>query len=177
LLTHLLLLLLLLLQASLADHRVPDYVAEDPLIKVMGVTRDQVVEALQSVGFSDDLLVSKSPTRIGLMTLAHVKLWRSCGNELAAVDWLQRRPAGECESTTFTSLNLVRLLLMCGCARLCGELRHAVRLFLLIVVDVVTAQANRSMQSLVAIYWYECCLFSHACCILLHLFTCATRPS
>jgi hypothetical protein len=51
-------LLLPLLQASLADHRVPDYVAEDPLIKVMGVTREQVVEALQSVGFSDDLLVS-----------------------------------------------------------------------------------------------------------------------
>uniref|UniRef100_A0A383W2Z9 Elongation factor 3 n=1 Tax=Tetradesmus obliquus TaxID=3088 RepID=A0A383W2Z9_TETOB len=44
------------IQASLADHRVPDYVAEDPLIKVMGVTRDQVVEALLSVGFSDDLL-------------------------------------------------------------------------------------------------------------------------
>jgi hypothetical protein len=60
-LTHLLL-LLLLLQASLADHRVPDYVAEDPLIKVMGVTRDQVVEALQSVGFSDDLLVSEAAT-------------------------------------------------------------------------------------------------------------------
>jgi hypothetical protein len=55
---HVNLLLLLLLQASLADHRVPDYVAEDPLIKVMGVTREQVVEALQSVGFSDDLLVS-----------------------------------------------------------------------------------------------------------------------
>jgi hypothetical protein len=36
---------------------VPDYVAEDPLIKVMGVTREQVVEALQAVGFSDDLLV------------------------------------------------------------------------------------------------------------------------
>lgn len=49
---------LLLLQASLADLRVPDYVAEDPLIKVMGVTRDQVVEALQEVGFTDDLLVS-----------------------------------------------------------------------------------------------------------------------
>jgi hypothetical protein len=46
------------LQASLADLHVPDYVAEDPLIKGMGVTRDQVVEALQGVGFSDDLLVS-----------------------------------------------------------------------------------------------------------------------
>jgi hypothetical protein len=45
-------------QASLADYKVPDYVAEDPLIKVMGVTRDQVVAALQSVGFSDELLVS-----------------------------------------------------------------------------------------------------------------------
>lgn len=47
------------LQASLADHKVPDYVAEDPLIKGMGVTRDQVVEALASVGFSEDLLVRR----------------------------------------------------------------------------------------------------------------------
>lgn len=44
-------------QASLADLRVPDYIAEDPLIKAMGVTRDQVVEALRAVGFTDDLLV------------------------------------------------------------------------------------------------------------------------
>jgi hypothetical protein len=44
-------------QASLADLRVPDYIAEDPLIKAMGVTRDQVVEALKAVGFTDDLLV------------------------------------------------------------------------------------------------------------------------
>jgi hypothetical protein len=62
----LLLLLLLLLQASLADHRVPDYVAEDPLIKVMGVTREQVVEALQSVGFSEDLLVR----RLGFISIS-----------------------------------------------------------------------------------------------------------
>jgi len=44
------------IQASLADFHVPDYVAEDPLIKSMGVTRDQVVAALTSVGFTDDLL-------------------------------------------------------------------------------------------------------------------------
>jgi hypothetical protein len=37
---------------------VPDYIAEDPLIKAMGVTRDQVVDALRAVSFTDDLLVS-----------------------------------------------------------------------------------------------------------------------
>lgn len=52
-------------QASLADYKVPDYVAEDPLIKVMGVTRDQVVTALQSVGFSDELLVRPGQGRKG----------------------------------------------------------------------------------------------------------------
>jgi hypothetical protein len=36
---------------------VPDYIAEDPLIQAMGVTKDQVVAALQKVGFTDDLLV------------------------------------------------------------------------------------------------------------------------
>lgn len=46
------------LQASLANLRVPDYIAEDPLIKAMGVTKDQVVAALKNVGFTDDLLVS-----------------------------------------------------------------------------------------------------------------------
>jgi hypothetical protein len=66
--------MVLLLQASLADFRVPDYVAEDPLIKVMGVTRDQVVTALQGVGFTDDLLVShvKARCRGGLRT-SHMK--------------------------------------------------------------------------------------------------------
>jgi hypothetical protein len=49
--------LLLLLQASLSSLRVPDYIAEDPLIQAMGVTKDQVVAALQKVGFTDDLLV------------------------------------------------------------------------------------------------------------------------
>jgi ATPase subunit of ABC transporter with duplicated ATPase domains len=44
------------IQASLADYRVPDYVAEDPAIKAMGVSRDQVVDALLRVGFGDDLL-------------------------------------------------------------------------------------------------------------------------
>lgn len=61
----LLLCLCLWLQASLADLHVPDYVAEDPLIKGMGVTRDQVVEALLGVGFSDDLLVSGWGGRAG----------------------------------------------------------------------------------------------------------------
>jgi len=46
-------------QASLADFHVPDYVAEDPLIKGMGVSRDDVVAALTSVGFTEDLLVSQ----------------------------------------------------------------------------------------------------------------------
>jgi hypothetical protein len=41
---------------------VPDYIAEDPLIKAMGVTRDQVVEALRAVGFTDDLLVRLGST-------------------------------------------------------------------------------------------------------------------
>lgn len=44
-------------QASLADFTVVDYVAEDPLIKGMGVTKDQVAEGLKSVGFSDELRV------------------------------------------------------------------------------------------------------------------------
>jgi len=44
-------------QASLSNLRVPDYIAADPLIKAMGVSRDQVVEALRKVGFTDDLLV------------------------------------------------------------------------------------------------------------------------
>jgi hypothetical protein len=39
---------------------VPDYIAEDPLIKAMGVSKDQVVAALRNVGFTDDLLVSES---------------------------------------------------------------------------------------------------------------------
>jgi hypothetical protein len=36
---------------------VPDYVACDPLISGMGVSKEQVVSALQAVGFTDDLLV------------------------------------------------------------------------------------------------------------------------
>lgn len=43
------------IQASLADLCVVDYVAEDPLIKVMNVTKDQVATALAEVGFTDEL--------------------------------------------------------------------------------------------------------------------------
>ena len=46
------------IQASLADLCVVDYVAEDPLIKVMNVTKDQVATALAGVGFTDELRVS-----------------------------------------------------------------------------------------------------------------------
>jgi hypothetical protein len=99
--------LALLLQASLADHRVPDYVAEDPLIKVMGVTREQVVEALQSVGFSDDLLVSWDlvlvlTARALPVSACSASARAACLLPGVAVSWLQRWHAGELDKLAGT---------------------------------------------------------------------------